>query len=466
MSLRTRLLLALGYLVALVTIAFAVPLALNLRDRAREEVRSQARSQVGVLAAGASEPVGEHQYGVLGTLARSSARAARGRVLMVDRRGRVLADSAGVARRGTRYATADRPELLAALRRHSVQSERRSATLDEQILTSAQPIFRRGHVVGAVRLTQSVGRVNDAVNATMYGLSAVVLVVLAIALFVAFLLSRGIARPIMRLEEAAQRVAAGDLDARATVEGSREQRSLAGSFNAMTERLSRTVGAQREFAADASHQLRTPLTGLRLRLEEARQAGDRPALEHELDAGLHEVDRIAQTVDELLVLSRTGERDAPGEVVDPHDAASDAARRWQATAAAHGLALGVELGAAQDVWCARADLDRALDAVIENAILYSAGGGLVAIRAFDTTIEVLDEGSGLLAGEDERVFARFQRGSAARGGAPGTGLGLAIARDLMRCWHGDAQLANRPDGRRGARAALSLPAFTGSLPGV
>ncbi len=465
MRLRTRLLLALGYLVVLVTIAFAVPLALNIRDRAGAEVREGARTQIGVLAAGASELVATRSIGDLRVLARAAAQAARGRVVIVDRGGGVLADSEGAAARGSAYATPQRPELQAALRGRRVQTERASDTLAEEILASAEPVYREGRVVGAVRLTQSVSAVNARVNRTLLGILAVGLAVLLVALVVAFLLARGIALPITRLDDVAQRVAAGDLEARASVQGSREQRSLASSFNAMTERLGRTVRAQKEFAADASHQLRTPLTGLRLRLEEARAAGDRDALEHELDAGLREVDRIAQTVDELLVLSRTGERDAPGELLDLAEAARAAGRRWTPTAAAHGLALHVDtVVPTRPVWCARADLDRALDAVIENAILYGAGGQHVTIRAGGNAIEVLDEGAGLAAGEEQALFKRFQRGSAGASAPDGTGLGLAIARELMRCWDGDAELSNRAGA--GARAALTLPPFTGSLPSV
>jgi two-component system sensor histidine kinase TctE len=117
------------------------------------------------------------------------------------------------------------------------------------------------------------------------------------------------------------------------------------------------------------------------------------------------------------------------------------------------------------VWIARADLERALDALIENAILYGAGGEAVTIRVQDSRIEVLDEGIGIAYGEEDEVFERFTRGSAGRSGPQGTGLGLAIARELMRCWQGDAEIDNRPDGN-GARATLKLPPFTGVLPRV
>jgi signal transduction histidine kinase len=163
-----------------------------------------------------------------------------------------------------------------------------------------------------------------------------------------------------------------------------------------------------------------------------------------------------------LILSRTGEREEPGEEIDLAEAVADARRRWARTAAAREIALSVETGAAGAVWASRADLDRAVDAVLENAIHYTPVGGHVTVRAAGAAIEVLDDGPGLAPGEEDEVFARFHRGRAGRAGARGTGLGLPIARELMRCWGGDAVLTNRPGG--GASATLTARAFTGSFP--
>ena len=107
----------------------------------------------------------------------------------------------------------------------------------------------------------------------------------------------------------------------------------------MTDRVARLLDGQRAFVADASHQLRTPLTGLRLRLEEARANGVSGAAAAELDAGAGEVDRLARIVDELLVLSRAGEREQPGEAIDLRDVAGSALERWQASAAERGIVL-------------------------------------------------------------------------------------------------------------------------------
>jgi signal transduction histidine kinase len=171
---------------------------------------------------------------------------------------------------------------------------------------------------------------------------------------------------------------------------------------------------------------------------------------------------MSHTIDDLLVLSRTGEREGEGEEVDLAETVADARRRWTRAAAARDVMLATETAAASSVWASRADVDRALDAVLENAILYTPAGGSVTIAAHGATLEVLDDGPGLAPGEEEDVFARFHRGIAGRNGARGTGLGLPIARELMRCWGGDAVLANRPEG--GTRATLSGLLFTGSFP--
>lgn len=449
-------------MLVLAIVALEVPLALSLARRVDAEVRSQARSQVDVVAASASGLVSPLRPAALADLVGTSATSVRGRVIVVDRRGLVIADSAGPAALGESYSS--RPEIVAALSGRRFQDTRRSQTLREDLLATAAPIFSSGRTVGAVRITQSVARVNDAVRRTIVGLALVGLLVLVLGLGAGLVIAGQVARPLRRLEGTARAVDAGDFQLRAREEGSAEQRSLARSFNDMTERLVRALRAQQDFVADASHQLRTPLAGLRLRLEEARAEGVSPEADRELDAGLHELDRLSVTIDELLVLSRAGERDAPGERLSLDDAASRAAERWHPAA----RDAGIEIGAAAEaephryVWCSRADLDRVLDSLVENAIRYGPPGSSIRVVAAAGRVEVRDEGPGLAAGEEDTVFERFHRGTAGRAGPAGTGLGLAIARDLARSWGGEATLANR-DGR-GAVAVLRLPPFAGASP--
>src|SRR6478672_1099673 len=126
-SLRTRLLLALAYVTLLAIVALGAPLALNLRDRVDAEVRSQARSQADVVAATAADSVDHGTQADLARLARTAATNVDGRVLIVDKQGVVLADSAGSGLLGTSYA--GRPEIAVALRGVPVQRSRHSNTL-------------------------------------------------------------------------------------------------------------------------------------------------------------------------------------------------------------------------------------------------------------------------------------------------------------------------------------------------
>ena len=433
-------------MLVLAIVALEVPLAINLRDRVDAEVKSQARSQAEFLAA----TVDTSRRGDLRDVVKLAAGRLRGRVIVVGANGRLLADSAGEARLGVDYRS--RPEVAAALRGDVVQDQRRSDTLDQTILATAVPIVRHSapQPVGAVRVTQSVDAVSRATRSATLGLIAIGLVVLVLGLAAGAVIANQVAGPVRRLDEAARRVAEGDLSARAKPEGSAEQQRLARTFNEMTVRLERLVDSQREFIADASHQLRTPLSGLRLRLEEARAStGDQDAHE-EIDAGLRELDRLSAIVTELLVLSQAGEVDAPPERVDLEDAARRAVARWDGARAG---------GVPADGFCPPADLDRALDALVENALHY--GNGEVVVRSLPGALEVLDRGPGLAPDELAAVFERFHRGHAGRAGPAGTGLGLPIARELARRWGGDVTLANREDGG-GARATVTVPPFPGS----
>jgi signal transduction histidine kinase len=447
----------------LALVAFGVPLALSLRDRVDAEVRSQATSQADIVASTAADLLDNSTKSRLSTLATEAAQSVRGRVIIVDRNGTVLADSGGAGTVGSSYA--GRPEIGAALRGLNYQKSRHSATLKTDILATATPIRHNGVPAGAVRITQSIGSVHHAVWRTIGGLALIGAVVLLLGLGAGLVIAGQVARPMRRLTVAVRRISMGDLEARAPVEGSSEQRSLARSFNEMTERLAGALSAQRRFVADASHQLRTPLTGLRLRIEEAQAVGVSEPAERELEEGLREVDRLAEMVDELLVLSRAGERpSAAAELVELAEVVDRAAERWRAAAEERGVTV-VRLPDKRPgiVSCYPADVDRALDSLVENAVQYSEAGTEVEVAVSDGTIEVLDRGRGLGPGEETEVFERFHRGRAGRSGPSGTGLGLAIARELARRWGGEAALAPRPGG--GVRATLRYPVVERSRDG-
>jgi two-component system, OmpR family, sensor kinase len=458
-SLRARLLAAFAYTLVLVIVALLVPLALNLSRRVDAEIRSEARGQAQLLASFAAGRLDTPDE--LDRLVRTAERDLQGRVIVVGPRGRLLADSAGPGLRSTSYAS--RPEIAAALDGRAVQGERHSDSLDEDLLFTAVPVVSGNRTAGAVRVTQSVDAVNSEVRSDVLALVGVGVLALVLGLGVAWLLAGSLARPLRGLAGAARRVAGGDLDARARVEGSTEQREVAAAFNDMTGRLARALRSQREFVANASHQLRTPLTGLRLRLEAAGLKSRDPEVERELLAAERETERMARLLSELLTLARERERPEP-ERLSMAALAEEAVERWEgpAESSGHRLAAGGE--GAPSVAATDADLAVILDNLLENALNYSPAGTAVAVEwgtdGASAWVAVLDEGPGIEAGERERIFERFYRGAASRGGAAGTGLGLSVVEALARRWEGSVRLDERPEG--GTRAELRLPLADGA----
>ena len=257
-------------------------------------------------------------------------------MIVVDATGHLIADSQGAAN-GELYATPERPEIVAALQDRPTSVVRYSRDLGADIMATAVPIVDESQtgasaVAGAVRITRSMDQVDATVHRVTLGVVAIGAAGLAAGLILAFALSGSLARPLRRLADVAKRFGSGDLSVRAgDIRGPDEVEQLATSFDRMAEQVEGTVRAQREFVGNASHQLRTPLAGMKLRLESAiADAGD-DALRTELVAAETEVDRLSAIVDRLLATAARSEL-GPPDVVDLHAIAEDAVGRWQAQA--------------------------------------------------------------------------------------------------------------------------------------
>ena len=427
-------------------LALTVPLALSLRDRARAEQETSALTSALTIAANLDRE-SLKQGPALDRLVSRSAAQVQGRVIATDPTGIVLADSEGDAV-GENFNTPTRPEMQKALQpdKPTPNAEiRHSDTEGADALFAAAPVLDPG-LLGAVRITKDIQSVNDAVRRTTISLIAVIGGIgLSIGLVIAVIMSGSLARPLTRLAGTARRLGAGDLSARAhDVSGADEIEELAGSFDEMADRVERTVHAQREFVANASHQLRTPLTGMKLRLESAIERSDSPEMTHDLTAADKEIDRLAATVDRLLVMARTLEEGGSTEI-ELHAAAERAADRWRERAATRDSTLSVD-GDPVTAQANATDVDQILDNVIENAMTYAPGPidvqtGTAERRAF---VAVRDHGPGIPAEEQAKVTERFFRGKTAPAG--GSGLGLAIAQDLAERWGGALSVQSPEDG--------------------
>jgi two-component system OmpR family sensor kinase len=309
-----------------------------------------------------------------------------------------------------------------------------------------------------VRITQSTDGVTDASNRAVLGLVAIGLAGLVGGLLLAVALAGSLSRPLRRLAEAARRLGSGDLSSRTEgVRGAREIDELARSFDEMAARLEASSRAQREFVANASHQLRTPLAGMKLRLESAAE-GDPEDARRQVRAAEEEVDRLAAVVDRLLETARRTER-GEAAAIDLADAVRAALERFADRARRGGAELAGRPEPAPAV-AARGDVDQVLDNLIDNALRYAPGPIEVASGAdgVGPFVAVADRGPGVPPDEAPRLTERFFRGRGARPG--GSGLGLAIVRELAERWGGAVSVAPREGG--GTRVTVRLPGAGGA----
>jgi two-component system, OmpR family, sensor kinase len=437
---RTRLAASFAYVLLVVIVALTIPLAVVLRDRARSEMEALATTNAQVIAAGLDRD--RLDDGHRARLTRDIERYAgdvSGRVVVIDASGTVIADSA-TEDVGEAFDTAARPEVRTAFEGGVSAQVRRSDEEGGDIVVAAAPVIEEGEVVGVVRTSRSVQALAENVGRATAAIVAVALGGLLAGLLLAAALAGSLARPLSRLAGVARRLGAGELGARAgAVEGGEEVTDLAASFDEMAERLERTVQAQREFVANASHQLRTPLTGLKLRLEAAiAQTADRDVVA-ELRAADHEVDRLARIIERLLTMATEIEEGRPARA-GVGEAIGRAVERWGERARQASSTLAGE--PADGVVVADPhDLDQILDVVIDNALTHAPGAIELESEADGARIRlsVRDHGPGIPEDERARVTERFFRGRAAAPG--GSGLGLAIASELAERWGGQLRVA-------------------------
>jgi two-component system, OmpR family, sensor kinase len=277
-----------------------------------------------------------------------------------------------------------------------------------------------------------VGRSLEERDEVLAGLIAAFAVGGPIAVVLASLLGYVLAGSGLRPVEAMRRRAADlSLDERLPLPLARDElRRLGETLNEMLDRLQRSFERERQFTADAGHELRTPIAVIRTEIENAIRAGDdSPALR----AALEECDHVAQLAEDLMVVARTGDERLPlhTETVAVRELLEGVRERF----AGRGGPIHVEADERLRITADPLRLRQALGNLVDNALRH--GRGDVTIAARDTVIEVTDQGPGFPPDVADRAFERFVRGDAARTRS-GTGLGLSIVRAIAEAHGGTA----------------------------
>lgn len=458
---RSRLLLVMVGVVAIVLFVHDVPLARHLERVERDRLNTSLERDAFILAGRAEESLEsgttESDPVIRAIVARFNAEEdVRVAIVDADLIGVIGSDDAVV---GEDYS--NRPEMQQALTGAPDTGERFSRTLGEELFFVAVPVLSGDDVVGVVRLSAPERVVADRVSGKVRGLGLVAAISLLIAVAVAWLFARSVTRPLDDLEAATRRLAAGDLTTRANDDaGPPEVRGLADSFNTMASQLQRLLDQQRSFAGDASHQLRTPLTALRLRLEQAAMtvAADDPAAEP-IEEALNETERLRRMIEGLLMLSRAEGAAVVVDTVDIAEIARERADYWRPLADERGVSIDVQAPSSLDALAVAGGAEQIIDNLVDNALEVSPSGSTVRVVAEPVdgaiVLHVIDQGPGLTEEQRARAFERFWRAD----GAPlgGSGLGLAIVQQLAVAGGGTASLHDAPEHGLDARVRFRAP---------
>ncbi|MGW0713025.1 HAMP domain-containing sensor histidine kinase [Streptomyces sp. NPDC002643] len=316
-------------------------------------------------------------------------------------------------------------------------------------------------VVGAVRIVFSTDHLTYRLW-TIWGFrAALAVLVLVAAAVIGVFAARRLTAPLRQLNEMASKMSDGDLKARSAVTGPQETQTLARTLNQASERLDTLIASQRIFVADASHQLRTPLTALRLSLDNIADGVDDEFVREDVEQATAEVVRMSRLVNGLLVLARAEAKVSAAEPLSLREVIDERLDVWRPAADERGVTITLR-GSADGrllVLASPGHLEQVLDNVLSNALEVSPDGATITVlvepRGDEVVLSVLDEGPGMSDAEKSRAFDRFWRGQGLTGKS-GSGLGLAVVKQLVTDDGGTVALKDAPRG--GLCVALTLRA--------
>lgn len=367
-------------------------------------------------------------------------------VIVTDSIGKVFVSTDPDIKKGESFQS--RPEIAQALKGSVTQGQRFSQTLNYEIFYVAVPILSGTKILGTVRITFPTRTVDAMVESRLKIIQLIAFISLAVALMLALILAFSITHRLSSLQEVTERFSDGDFDSRANDQaGAPEIKSLASSFNKMAEQQSRFLQEQSAFAADASHQLRTPLTALQLRLERVTELieSDPTGATERLEAARLETDRLQNIVEGLLVLSRASKQHEHELLTyDLTAVAKERIESWNAFANESHITIKLIAPESAKVVAVSGAVEQVIDNYIDNALAIAPSQSEIIVNieidADITKLHVMDLGPGLPEEDLERAFNRFWR---ARSDAHGSGLGLAIVERLVTASGGRVYLSNR-----------------------
>jgi signal transduction histidine kinase len=466
---RVRLLGIVLSLVTLLVVGLGVPLALSVAGSEQQLLFLDRLTDASRYASLAQQPLIDQPRAAPDEL-RSYAELYGIDSVVVDRDARPVASSAsdGVS---SPVDLAD-PAIATAIRDALAGRHSEPASLllpwDTDPLLVAEPVLVDGEIRGAVLTVSPTGNARERVLVRWVVIALGGMLALGLAVLVALPVVRWILRPVRRLDDATEALVAAvvsgkDFERVADGHGPAELRHLTRSFDQMAASVGDALAAQRAFVANASHQLRNPLTALRLRLDNLGDHLDPGGAEH-FSAAVKETERLKEILDDLLSMARAEGSGSEPVVTEVDPPVADRVADWRVVAESRGIQL--EVVGNQEITRVLTPpkaIETIVDALLDNALKFSDSMSMVRVelgrRGELATLAVRDHGPGLPEEDLERATERFWR-SRTHQNVTGSGLGLAIVRRIAERAGGGIRLA-LPEGG-GLLVTVELPLAEGS----
>ena len=388
----------------------------------------------------------------------SSGGELNGRLLVLDNDGKIQFDSYA-SMMGIR---SELPEVIAIIS-DGLSSSYGIHTLDTPALTAQEGDSRIAYCavrivgsdgnLGVLLLCSPVAELIDSLDRVERELTVVFLIVAVIALVVSVVFSNLLTKPINALTHTIQKMGHGDLSVRASVRGSGELRTLAENYNAMAEQIESNDKSRSQFVSNASHELKTPLTTMKILLENVIYQPEMPEeMRTEFLGDMnHEIDRLSNVVGDLLTLTKmdSNRMEMNRTHLNFSETVRDTVHLLFPQAEKRNQELLVRISPNIMIYGDRPKLEQIVYNLTENALKYTPDGGRILVslqaRSHNAIFTVQDNGVGIPWEDQPHIFERFYRVDKARSrDTGGTGLGLSIVRQLVTMHGGEIVVASEP----------------------
>lgn len=480
---RARLLAIVLSLVALLVLGLGIPLAISVASREQQRTFFDRLTDTSRFASLAQRALTEDKPSLLAPELRRYRAVYGYRAVVLDARREVAVSSVSPAPAAVTDPPSGTPGRTSVDLHDPVIEKRVNAAFagrqpesgpllvpwDDSPMVVAEPVLVDGELRGVALTVSSTHAARMQILRWWIGLAVGAVVAFCLALLAALPVVRWVLRPVRRLDEAAAGLAAAVVSGKTVnpvgaATGPPELRRLSRSYDAMAGSVVDVVAAQRAFVADASHQLRNPLTALRLRLSSLGDYVAGPgAAEHA--AAVAEAERLTRIADELLAMARAEAGTADPVEVDVDEVVGERVGAWQVAARNREIDLVLAGTRAGRALAPPRGLEAVLDALLDNAVKFSPQDSMVLVTLgreepddgeYRATVAVRDYGPGLAPEQLARATDRFWRAPDQQNVA-GSGLGLAIVNRIVERVGGELTL-DLPDDGGGLQVLVSLPA--------